>query len=60
MELQFAREIAAAMALPDIRERLVALGSEPADSNPSSFAAFIRSESEKWGDIVRSSGIKAD
>jgi tripartite-type tricarboxylate transporter receptor subunit TctC len=48
------------MALPDIRERLVALGSEPADSNPSSFAAFIKGESEKWGEIVRSSGAKAD
>ena len=57
---QLAREIAAVMALPDIRERLVALGSEPADSNPASFAAFIRSESEKWGEIVRSSGAKAD
>jgi tripartite-type tricarboxylate transporter receptor subunit TctC len=57
---QLAREIAAVMSLPDIRERLVALGSEPADSNPASFAAFIRSESEKWGEIVRSSGAKAD
>src|SRR5882757_4086790 len=57
---QLAREIAAVMALPDIRERLVALGSEPADSNPSSFAAFIKGESEKWGEIVRSSGAKAD
>jgi len=58
--VQLAREIAAVMALPDIRERLVALGSEPADSNPSSFAAFIKGESEKWGEIVRSSGSKAD
>jgi tripartite-type tricarboxylate transporter receptor subunit TctC len=57
---QLAREIAAVMALPDIRERLVALGSDPVDSNPSSFAAFIRNESEKWGEIVRSSRIKAD
>src|SRR6185295_6432576 len=57
---QLAREIAAVMALPDIRERLVALGSEPADSNPSTFAAFIKGESEKWGEIVRSSGSKAD
>jgi tripartite-type tricarboxylate transporter receptor subunit TctC len=57
---QLAREIAAVMALPDIRERLVALGSEPADSNPSTFAAFIKGEAEKWGEIVRSSGAKAD
>ncbi len=57
---QLGREIAAAMALPEIRERLVALGSEPADSNPTSLAAFIKGESDKWGEIVRASGAKAD
>jgi tripartite-type tricarboxylate transporter receptor subunit TctC len=57
---QLGREIAAVMALPEIRERLVALGSEPADSNPASFAAFIKNESEKWGEVVRISGAKAD
>lgn len=53
-------EISAAMALPEIRERLVALGSEPADSGPAHFAAFIKGEAEKWGDIVRASGAKAE
>jgi len=57
---QLGHEIAAAMRLPDIRERLVALGSEPADSNPSAFAAFITGEAEKWGEIVRSSGARGD
>src|SRR3954462_5555527 len=57
---QLGREIAAAMSLPDIRERLGALGSEPADSNPSAFAAFITGEAEKWGEIVRSSGARGD
>src|SRR4051812_2523503 len=57
---QLGREIAAAMRLPDIRERLAALGSEPADSNPSAFAAFITGEAEKWGEIVRSSGARGD
>jgi tripartite-type tricarboxylate transporter receptor subunit TctC len=53
-------EIAAVMKLPEIRERLLALGSEPADSNPASFAAFIKAEAEKWGDIVKTSGAKAE
>jgi len=54
------REIAAVMKLPEIRERLIALGSEPAESGPESFAAFIKAEAEKWGPIVVSSGAKAE
>ena len=54
------REIAAVMKLPEIRERLIALGSEPAESGPDSFAAFIKSEAAKWGPIVVSSGAKAE
>ncbi len=53
-------EIAAVMKLPEIRERLIALGSEPAESGPESFAAFIKSEAEKWGPIVVSSGARAE
>ena len=48
------------MKLPEIRDRLVALGSEPADFGPARFAAFIKSEAEKWGPIVVSSGAKAE
>jgi tripartite-type tricarboxylate transporter receptor subunit TctC len=48
------------MKLPEIRERLVALGSEPSDFGPAQFGAFIKSEAEKWGPIVVSSGAKAE
>jgi tripartite-type tricarboxylate transporter receptor subunit TctC len=57
---KLANEIAAVMKMPDIRERLLALGSDPADSNPASFAVFLRAEADKWGDIVKTSGAKAD
>jgi tripartite-type tricarboxylate transporter receptor subunit TctC len=53
-------EIGAVLKLPEIRERLIALGSEPADTGPAAFAAFIKAESEKWGEIVRISGAKAE
>jgi len=53
-------EIVAVMKLPEIRERLIALGSEPADVGPAAFAAFLRAEADKWGDIVRTSGAKAE
>jgi tripartite-type tricarboxylate transporter receptor subunit TctC len=57
---QLGREIAAVMKLPDISERLIALGSLPADSGPESFAAFIKAEADKWGEVVRISGAKAE
>jgi len=53
-------EILAVLKLPDIRERLIALGSEPGDMGPAAFSAFIKSESDKWGAIVRTSGAKAE
>jgi tripartite-type tricarboxylate transporter receptor subunit TctC len=53
-------EIVTVMKLPEIRDRLVALGSEPSDFGPAQFGAFIKSEAEKWGPIVVSSGAKAE
>ena len=53
-------EIVAVMKLPEIRDRLLALGSEPSDFGPAQFADFIKSEVEKWSPIVVSSGAKAE
>jgi len=48
------------MALPDIKERLANAGFEVVTSNPEQFGAFTRSEIQKWGKIVKSTGLKAD
>jgi tripartite-type tricarboxylate transporter receptor subunit TctC len=53
-------EILAVLRLPEIRERLIALGSEPGDMGPAAFSTFIKSEGGKWGEIVRTSGAKAE
>jgi tripartite-type tricarboxylate transporter receptor subunit TctC len=51
--------IAAVLALPEIRERVLALGAQPADpAGPAAFAKFLKGETEKWPDVVRSSGAK--
>ena len=41
-------EIRAAMASPDLAERFIALGLEPATSSPEEFSAFVKSEVAKW------------
>ena len=42
---------------PELRDRLSALGAEPAGTTPDQFAAFIRSETEKWQRVSKAAGI---
>lgn len=42
--------------IPEVKERFVDLGVEPAPSTPQAFAAFIKSEGPKWTKAVQDSG----
>jgi len=53
------REIVAAMAQPDVKEKMVALGFEAVASTPDEFTARIRAEIPKWGKVIRDANIKA-
>jgi tripartite-type tricarboxylate transporter receptor subunit TctC len=52
------RELVRAYHAPEIREQLRAGGSYAAADTPEEFAAFLRSEQDKWGSVVRAAGIK--
>ena len=52
--------IAKALAAPDTRNRLGALGGEVRASSPAEFAAFIRTEAAKWSKLIKSAGIEAE
>lgn len=41
-----------------IKDKLSHDGAEPVGSTPDEFARFLRSETEKWGKVVRSAGIQ--
>jgi len=56
LHAQFTR----ALALPDVKERMLALGAEPVGSRPDEFAAYIRAEGEKYARLIKASGAKAD
>jgi tripartite-type tricarboxylate transporter receptor subunit TctC len=52
--------IAGALRQPDIAERIVAAGAEPAPGTSAEFGAFIKSETAKWAKVVAASGARAD
>jgi tripartite-type tricarboxylate transporter receptor subunit TctC len=53
-------ELVKLMHAPEMKEKLTATGTEPLTSTPEEFAAYIKREIAKWGDVVRKAGVKAD
>ncbi|MGB7541641.1 MAG: tripartite tricarboxylate transporter substrate binding protein [Burkholderiales bacterium] len=53
-------EVNKALALPDVKERLMQQGAEPAPWTPEQFGAFIQNEIAKWAKVVKASGAKVD
>ncbi|HYG54332.1 MAG TPA: tripartite tricarboxylate transporter substrate binding protein [Burkholderiales bacterium] len=49
-----------AMAAPDVRQRLIDGGLDPIVGTPEEFAAFIRSEIDKWSKVAKDVGAKAE
>jgi len=57
---KLAAETQKGMADPELRKRLGGLGFEVVGGTPEQFAAFIKSETEKWTGIVKLTGATAD
>jgi tripartite-type tricarboxylate transporter receptor subunit TctC len=57
---KLAKDCAEAVNVPAVVERLRSLGATPVGSTPEELGAFIRSEYEKWGPIIKAAGIKAE
>jgi len=45
---------------PEVRERIMADGSEPASSSPEEFRQFMLADLAKWAKVVKESGAKLD
>ena len=52
--------LAAILAEPDMRKRMVELGIQPQSSTPEQLGVFVESETKKWGDLVRQAKIMAE
>jgi Tripartite tricarboxylate transporter family receptor len=53
-------ELAAILSETEVRERLAKDGIETVGASPEEFGAYIKSEVEKWGKVVREAGIKLE
>ena len=53
-------EFAKALAIPEIRDRLMAQGAEPRPMTPSQFAEFLRGDTAKWVQLAKETGIKLE
>src|SRR4051812_6921088 len=49
-----------AMSEPDMVKRLADVGAEPGTLSGDAFGAFLRTEVDKWGEVVKTSGAKVD
>ena len=49
-----------ALAQPAVRAKIKEQGGEVVSETPEQFATFIKSESTKWGKVVKESGASAD
>ena len=54
------REIVKIVALPDVQEKLTALGFIAIADTPAEFAARLKAEFAKWAKVIKDAGIKAD
>jgi tripartite-type tricarboxylate transporter receptor subunit TctC len=50
----------AALALPDVRDRLREQGAEVVGNNPAELAAYVRTEIPKWAALAREAGLKPE
>jgi tripartite-type tricarboxylate transporter receptor subunit TctC len=52
------RDIAEVLKQDDVRAKLAGLGLEPVGNSPDSFGRMIKTESQKWSEIVRKANIQ--
>jgi tripartite-type tricarboxylate transporter receptor subunit TctC len=51
------KDIAAVLAMPDVKEKLEVQGSFPAPTTPDQFDAIIKGDTERYGKILRDAGL---
>ena len=60
MDIPGIAEMNKALAAPDVRQKMLGSGIEPAGGTPQQFSDFIQSEIVKWGSVAKAAGIQPE
>ena len=58
--IKLQREVADALRLPEVVERIAGFGFEPIGSSPEEFAEFIAADIARWAKVAKESGARVD
>lgn len=53
-------EVNKALAQPEVRQRLLRMGFDAGSGSPDKLRGFVESETQRWGQLIRKAGIKAE
>lgn len=51
-------ELVRALNAPDVRSKLISQSTEPVGNTPAEFAAFMKSEYQKWAKVIKAANVK--
>jgi tripartite-type tricarboxylate transporter receptor subunit TctC len=54
------QELCAILEEPEVKKKLAQQGADPAPTDPQTFAKLIVDDVKKWGDVIRSAGIRPE
>ena len=54
------KDVARIIAMPEVRDRILAQASVPISNTPEEYAAFIQAETKKWAEVIKQANIKAE
>ena len=57
---KFHAALTTVMTDKEVREKMASVGADPIGSTPEKFAPFMRTEVDKWRNVIKSSGITGD
>lgn len=53
-------DVMRALAAVDVKERLILQGAEASNFTSEEFARFLRDDTRRWGEVIKSAGIRAE
>jgi tripartite-type tricarboxylate transporter receptor subunit TctC len=57
LQEQIAKATMEVLAMPDVQAKFRAVGVEPVGGTPAQMAAFVKEESQRWGEVIRKNNI---